>query len=143
MTDNLMTKAVNQLSRQSWQHDESGALVLSRPRQPSLAERSRDSSDPMVCLCKAERFRSAAEDVDRRERATAAAEAPQTWERTCMRPASSPSRREEQAGWRRFCIWVDRELQGLAVCWGREEVSEVGLQTGAGITDRADDSLQA
>ena len=44
-------------------------------------------------------------------------------------------------GWRRFCIWVDGDLQSLAECWGREEVSEVVLQTGLGITDRADDPI--
>lgn len=42
-----MTKAVTQLSWQSWQHDELGALVLSSPWQSSFAEVSRNSSDPL------------------------------------------------------------------------------------------------
>lgn len=36
---------------------------------------------------------------------------------------------------------MDGELQSLAECWGREEVLEVGLQTGLGIIDRADDPI--
>lgn len=60
MTDNLTTNAGTQLSRQSWQHHELGALVLSRPWQSSFAQLFRQWPSGPVCARPAQ-FRSGAE----------------------------------------------------------------------------------